>query len=116
MNAVLSRWELAAETIAVKIRWFGILFGCLLVNLGDMGRLGAGVALETRRRPSRRTQSRAGRTSDAARSPHCRTHARTAGSAGPRPASGKDGGIRLARGGHRPRSRQPAHLDQLAHS
>jgi two-component system, NtrC family, sensor kinase len=32
MNAVLSRWELAAETIAVKIRWFGIFFGYLLVN------------------------------------------------------------------------------------
>lgn len=31
----LSRWELAAETIAVKIRWFGILFGYLIVNLGD---------------------------------------------------------------------------------
>src|SRR5436190_14499530 len=33
MNAVLSRWELAAETIAVKIRWFGIFFGYFLVNL-----------------------------------------------------------------------------------
>src|SRR5262245_9538754 len=28
-----SRWELAAETIAVKIRWFGILVGYALVNL-----------------------------------------------------------------------------------
>ena len=39
MHAVLSRWELAAENIAVKIRWFGILFGYLLVNLnlGDSG-------------------------------------------------------------------------------
>jgi signal transduction histidine kinase len=37
MNTPLSRWELAAETIAVKIRWFGILFGYLLVNLGDAG-------------------------------------------------------------------------------
>src|SRR5438132_8404847 len=37
MHTVLSRWELAAETIAVKIRWFGILFGYLLVNLGDVG-------------------------------------------------------------------------------
>jgi signal transduction histidine kinase len=36
MHAVLSRWELAAENIAVKIRWFGILFGYLLVNL-DLG-------------------------------------------------------------------------------
>src|SRR5262245_28542643 len=27
-----SRWELAAETIAVKIRWFGLLVGYLLVN------------------------------------------------------------------------------------
>ena len=31
--ASLSRWELAAETIAVKIRWFGILVGYALVNL-----------------------------------------------------------------------------------
>jgi signal transduction histidine kinase len=37
MNTPLSRWELAAETIAVKIRWFGILFGYLIVNLGDAG-------------------------------------------------------------------------------
>jgi two-component system NtrC family sensor kinase len=36
MNPPLSRWELAAETIAVKIRWFGILLGYLLVNLGDV--------------------------------------------------------------------------------
>jgi signal transduction histidine kinase len=34
MQPVLSRWELAAETIAVKIRWFGILVGYLLVNCG----------------------------------------------------------------------------------
>ncbi len=31
---VLSRWELAAETIAVKIRWFGLLFGYVVVNVG----------------------------------------------------------------------------------
>ncbi len=31
---VSSPWELAAETIAVKIRWFGLLVGYLLVNLG----------------------------------------------------------------------------------
>src|SRR5262245_16218310 len=37
MNAELSRWELAAENIAVKIRWFGLFFGYLLVNLGDAG-------------------------------------------------------------------------------
>ena len=37
MHAVLSRWELAAENIALKIRWFGILFGYLIVNLGDAG-------------------------------------------------------------------------------
>jgi signal transduction histidine kinase len=37
MNTPLSRWELAAETIAVKIRWFGILFGYLIVNLGGAG-------------------------------------------------------------------------------
>ena len=51
----LSRWELAAEMIAVKIRWFGLLFGYLLVNVGDAGQhqailnailgLGAGYAL-----------------------------------------------------------------------
>jgi len=35
MTQPLSRWELAAETIAVKIRWFGILLGYLLVNLGE---------------------------------------------------------------------------------
>jgi signal transduction histidine kinase len=29
------RWELAAETIAVKIRWFGVLFGYLLINAGE---------------------------------------------------------------------------------
>ena len=28
-----SRWELAAEAVAVKIRWFGLLIGYLLVNL-----------------------------------------------------------------------------------
>lgn len=29
-----TRWELAAEMIAVKIRWFGLVVGYLLVNLG----------------------------------------------------------------------------------
>ncbi len=29
----ISPWELAAETIAVKIRWFGLLVGYVLVNL-----------------------------------------------------------------------------------
>jgi signal transduction histidine kinase len=29
-----SRWELAAENIAVRIRWFGLLIGYLIVNLG----------------------------------------------------------------------------------
>jgi signal transduction histidine kinase len=29
------QWELAAEHIAVKIRWFGLLFGYLLVNLEE---------------------------------------------------------------------------------
>ncbi len=28
-----SPWELAAETIAVKIRWFGLLIGVVLVNI-----------------------------------------------------------------------------------
>src|SRR5262249_11178610 len=33
-------WELAAETIAVKIRWFGLVVGYVLVNLdvADPGR------------------------------------------------------------------------------
>src|SRR5207302_9267020 len=30
-------WELAAEAIAVKIRWFGLLVGYVLVNVGDAG-------------------------------------------------------------------------------
>ena len=28
-----SRWELAAEAIAVKIRWFGVLLGYVVVNI-----------------------------------------------------------------------------------
>src|SRR5215469_4046119 len=35
--AALSRWELAAETIAVKIRWFGLLVGFVLVNTSPPG-------------------------------------------------------------------------------
>jgi signal transduction histidine kinase len=31
------RWELAAEAIVVKIRWFGLLLGYLAVNLGPAG-------------------------------------------------------------------------------
>ena len=31
--AASSPWELAAETIAVKIRWFGLVVGYVLVNL-----------------------------------------------------------------------------------
>ena len=38
MSPLLSRWELAAEAIAVKIRWFGLLVGYLLVNVGDARR------------------------------------------------------------------------------
>jgi signal transduction histidine kinase len=30
-----SPWELAAETIAVKMRWFGLLIGYVLVNVAD---------------------------------------------------------------------------------
>jgi signal transduction histidine kinase len=30
-----SRWELAAETIAVKIRWFGLVIGYVLANIED---------------------------------------------------------------------------------
>jgi signal transduction histidine kinase len=37
--AVPSPWELAAENIAVKIRWFGLLVGYVLVNLYDHSRL-----------------------------------------------------------------------------
>src|SRR5438128_3225076 len=34
------RWELAAEAIVVKIRWFGLVLGYLAVNLADTdGRL-----------------------------------------------------------------------------
>jgi signal transduction histidine kinase len=36
-GSAVSRWELAAETIAVKIRWFGLLFGYVLVNFGEQG-------------------------------------------------------------------------------
>jgi signal transduction histidine kinase len=32
-----SPWELAAEAIAVKIRWFGLLVGYVLVNAGGVG-------------------------------------------------------------------------------
>jgi signal transduction histidine kinase len=32
-----SRWELAAEQIAVRIRWFGLLVGFLVVNVSDAG-------------------------------------------------------------------------------
>jgi signal transduction histidine kinase len=32
-----SRWELAAQAIAVKIRWFGLAVGYALVNLGGTG-------------------------------------------------------------------------------
>ncbi len=33
VQAPPSRWELAAETIAVKMRWFGLLVGFVLVNV-----------------------------------------------------------------------------------
>ncbi len=33
--AVPSPWELAAEAIAVKIRWFGLLLGYVVVNVAD---------------------------------------------------------------------------------
>jgi hypothetical protein len=35
--AVPPRWELAAEAIAVKIRWFGLIVGYALVNIEDRG-------------------------------------------------------------------------------
>src|SRR4051812_38170313 len=34
---VLSRWELAAESIAVKIRWFGLFVAYALVNFSSPG-------------------------------------------------------------------------------
>jgi two-component system, NtrC family, sensor kinase len=37
VQAASARWELAAEAIALKIRWFGIAFGCLVVNVGNWG-------------------------------------------------------------------------------
>jgi signal transduction histidine kinase len=36
-SVAVNRWELAAEAIAVKIRWFGIVVGCLVVNVGHAG-------------------------------------------------------------------------------
>jgi two-component system, NtrC family, sensor kinase len=36
-TAAVVRWELAAEAIAVKIRWFGLVFGFLVVNVGQAG-------------------------------------------------------------------------------
>src|SRR5262249_56606501 len=35
-TAVPSRWELAAELIAVKIRWFGLIIGYVLVNIDPL--------------------------------------------------------------------------------
>jgi signal transduction histidine kinase len=35
VTSVVNRWELAAENIAVKIRWFGLLVGYVLVNVDD---------------------------------------------------------------------------------
>src|SRR5690349_6007016 len=43
LTAVPSRWELAAETIAVKIRWFGLLVGYVLVNVDNRGDQHQGV-------------------------------------------------------------------------
>jgi signal transduction histidine kinase len=37
ISAVPSRWELAAEAIAVKIRWFGLIAGYVLVNFDRAG-------------------------------------------------------------------------------
>src|SRR5688572_26224098 len=37
LSTVPPRWELAAEAIAVRIRWFGLLVGYLLVNFGSPG-------------------------------------------------------------------------------
>ena len=37
LHATPSPWELAAEGIAVKIRWFGLVVGYGLVNLGGIG-------------------------------------------------------------------------------
>ena len=37
LSTTPTRWELAAETIAVKIRWFGLLVGFVLVNVRGPG-------------------------------------------------------------------------------
>jgi signal transduction histidine kinase len=37
LRVVPSSWELAAEAIAVKIRWFGLLVGYVLVNVAGIG-------------------------------------------------------------------------------
>src|SRR5262249_54859017 len=36
-SAVPPRWELAAENIAVKVRWFGLVVGYVLVMVSDLG-------------------------------------------------------------------------------
>jgi two-component system, NtrC family, sensor kinase len=37
LSTTPTKWELAAETIAVKIRWFGLLVGFVLVNIRGPG-------------------------------------------------------------------------------
>lgn len=39
ISPVPGRWELAAEAVAVKIRWFGLFVGYLVVNLDEPGEL-----------------------------------------------------------------------------
>lgn len=37
LDSGISRWELAAENIVVRIRWFGLLMGYALVNFVELG-------------------------------------------------------------------------------
>jgi signal transduction histidine kinase len=37
LSAAPNRWQLAAETIALKIRWFGLVVGAVLVNVSAPG-------------------------------------------------------------------------------
>ncbi|HEV3118000.1 MAG TPA: hypothetical protein VGY58_13180, partial [Gemmataceae bacterium] len=41
--AVPSRWELAAEAIAVKIRWIGLIVGYVLVNVHRHGQVSQAI-------------------------------------------------------------------------
>jgi len=67
-----SRWELAAETIAVRIRWFGLLVGYFLVNFAghaaDQARQQRGTG------PRRRVLEHVAVAADAASASHPHRH------------------------------------------